>query len=255
MAEDEVDRRRLEDDPAHVHEERVLLRHAVEAPGVVLLRRVEVELLLHPLSAPHAGVEVGHHAERTRRGDFESAPERRPRHHLRLGSVRVEDVVHPVVAHALVSVERTPVGKEAALVETKRVLARVVIQPVGEPSRTEALLNLPARHVGVHVDVAFGTAHRRRHTIDEHDAPRRRDLRLDSLDLRRGEVVFHPSMRHHGEHTVVALVRRQHRTHLVPRLVCLARLDHRVRPKCPFQRIQHLVFPHAMVEIHAHHAR
>ena len=63
MGMDQVQRGGLEELPAEIQKEAVLLRHAVEAPGVVAAVLRQAEAGRHPVPAPYAGVEVGHHAE------------------------------------------------------------------------------------------------------------------------------------------------------------------------------------------------
>ena len=71
---DQVQRGGLDELPAEIQKEAVLLRHAVEAPGVVAAVLRQAEAGRHPVPAPYAGVEVRHHAEGTGRGLGEGGP-------------------------------------------------------------------------------------------------------------------------------------------------------------------------------------
>ena len=144
---------------AHVaiaQQQAVLLRHAVKAPGEVGRVAVEAADLLHPLTAPDAGVEVGRQPERLSGHGAQSRPEARAGDQLRRGGVvGVQIEVDFVVQIALVPVGDAPLHEEAALVFAQDVLVLVVLLVVGH-ALPVAQLNLPAGQIGVHQHVAPG---------------------------------------------------------------------------------------------------
>ena len=145
VAEDEVDRRHLDPRPAEPEEQAVLLRHAVEAPGVVRGLAGQVADLLHPLPAPGTGVEEGHHAEGPLHRGREAVPEVVAGDHLRsLRVVRVEQPVDPVEERALQAVGRPPVHEEAPLVELPRPLLLVVGPEARRPRPAAAAAGSPS---------------------------------------------------------------------------------------------------------------
>ncbi len=164
LREHQVQRRDLQERAVGVLEQqRVLLGDAVEAPGVVRRPVGQVEPLLHPLPAPHAGVEERHHAQRRVRGVLQGRAEGVAGDHARLvpgrrrgpGGAGVEHEVEPVEQGALVAVGHAPFDEEAALVLAQAVLVGVRAAPVRRPGPL-ARLDLPARHVGQHERVGRG---------------------------------------------------------------------------------------------------
>src|SRR5208337_4135183 len=88
LVEHQVNGRELEPEAAKSQKQTVLLRHAIEAPAVVLRGAVQAAMLLHPLTAPRRGIEKRHHAKRPPDRLSQAAPDRLP-----LGELRLEPVV------------------------------------------------------------------------------------------------------------------------------------------------------------------
>ena len=167
--EHQILRRHLHDGVPALEQQAVLLRHAVKAPGVVLLGGVQAADLLHPLPAPDAGVEVRRHAEGALRHERQRRAEvLAPHHHGLVALVRLQEVVDLGHHGALVSVADAPVDEVAALDLAQRLLALVVRAVVADLARAVAQLDLPAGQVRVDEHVALGDE-RGTHAVQERD--------------------------------------------------------------------------------------
>ena len=240
---------------AEAEEQAVLLRHAVEAPGVVRRLPRQAADLLHPLPAPGAGVEEGHHPEGPPRRGGQPAAEvvaldqlRRP------GLVRVEEVVDPVEERSLQAVGRPPVHEEAPLVELARPLLLVVGPQARDLVPPLPLLDLPAREVGVDEDVRLReeSGPRPHH---EHQAGGRL-VDAAALDRRAGRVdeVGDRQAVHAPEDGVVAEEGGAQALDLGRVLVRLPRVDHEGGAEAVREHPAHLVHVDAGVALDGQHA-
>ena len=240
---------------AEAEQQAVLLRHAVEAPGVVRRLLRQVADLLHPLPAPGAGVEERHDAEGPPRRGGQPAAEvvaldqlRRP------GLVRVEQVVDPLEQRSLQAVGRPPVHEEAALVELARPLLLVVGPEARDLVPPLPLLDLPAREVGVDEDVRLRQEDGSR-PHHEHQA-RGRLVDAAALDGRAGRVdeVGDRQAVHAPEDGVVAEEGRAQALDLGRVLVRLPGVDHEGGAEAVREHPAHLVHVDAGIALDGEHA-
>ena len=132
--------------------EAILFGHAVEAPAVVLLFARQVTHFLHPLPAPRSWVKEGHDAERLVSRAFQSLPHLGVGNHLGLvATVRVNPELDASALHQLVliMVNYVPVVEVTSFILYRRTVLVVVDAERLHFVTAEALLNLPAGHVGV----------------------------------------------------------------------------------------------------------
>ena len=117
VSENEIDGGDLDDVFIKFEQQAVFLRHTVETPGVIRGRRFQPEALLHPLSAPGAGIKKGHQAERTSCRFPESLHHRRSLDHFGLPrNIGVQQEVPPVKKRLLEPVAHSPVNEESLFV-------------------------------------------------------------------------------------------------------------------------------------------
>ena len=152
VSQHDVLRRQFEELAVGLQVEAVLLGHAVEAPAVVHLLARQVAHLLHPLSAPGSGVEEGNDAEGLPSRAFQALPHLRVGNHLRLvATVRVNPELDASALHqlVLVAVDDVPVVEVTSFILHRGTVLVVVDAERLHLVSAEALLNLPAGHVGV----------------------------------------------------------------------------------------------------------
>ncbi len=112
-------------------------------------------MLFHPLAAPDAGIEERGDAERTGGGLLEGGAQRFAADQRRRLFLRgIDQIVGAFEQRRFVAIEDSPFDKKGALIATEDVLVLVVRPPVPEAVMAHALLNFPARHIGIDQHIA-----------------------------------------------------------------------------------------------------
>ena len=142
--------RQFKDACAEAEREAVLFRNAVEAPGVIGRAVGQIKVLAHPLTAPGAGIEEGHQAERALRDRGESRAERvSAQHRGGVGTIAVDPKVYVLVEFVPLVIGCSPVEKEGALVQLTGRCGGVGEAQAGSLFAPLPLLNLPAGHIDI----------------------------------------------------------------------------------------------------------
>src|SRR5580693_8669237 len=84
MAEDQVYRGNFDSLAAEAEQQTILLRHAIETPGVICRAIRQITHLTHPLAAPRSRIKKWLNPKRAFRRLDQSAPEQIAGDHLRL---------------------------------------------------------------------------------------------------------------------------------------------------------------------------
>ena len=152
VSQHDILRRQLEELTVGLQVEAVLLGHAVEAPAVVHLFARQVADFLHPLASPRSRVEERNDAEGFPSRAFQALPHLRVGNHFRLvATVRVNPELDASALHqlVLVAVDDVPVVEVTSFILHRGTVLVVVDAERLHFVSAEALLNLPASHVGV----------------------------------------------------------------------------------------------------------
>ena len=127
VPEDQVHGRHLQDRSVEVKAYTVLFRHAVEAPSVIGLVRIQSAHLLHPLPAPHSGVKIGNDPEWLRGLlDKSLLKQISADHDEVIVPVRVYKIRHPIHAFRFYFVSDPPFQKIALLEFLQNIFLRIV---------------------------------------------------------------------------------------------------------------------------------
>ena len=204
---DEVLCRHLEQLAIDLQQQAVLLGHTVEAPSEIDPFAVEVADLLHPLSAPRRGIEERYDTERAAYRAVDALHEGFGGDHQRApGTVRVDPVIDAVVEALLVVVQYGPVVEVAALVLPCGAFGRVVHAQSVDGMGAEALLDLPAGHVGVERQVGIRCDVAGAAAVDDRAAFAAEDPRADLFETFGVEEVGQAERREVAEQFVVGHV-------------------------------------------------
>ena len=161
VCQDQVHGRQFENPVAKVQKQGVLLRDAVETPGIIGLAFVEAADFFHPLSAPDAGIKIGNSAERAPGEPPQGIANGRARHHFRLaGAVGVNKIIDLVEPAHFVLVGDPPFDEISPLEFAKYIFVEVGAVVIGHAPAV-AELDLPAGHVQIEAEVrtADGIVH------------------------------------------------------------------------------------------------
>ena len=135
-----------------LQQEAVFFRDAVEAPGIINGLRVQVEMILHPLSSPRSRVKKRNDAERTRDCLTQPLCHGATGDHLWvIPVVRVENIIPFFHERLLQTIANPPVYKIALLVEKHPIFNSAVVHAdVVDKMFSHSTLDFPSRHVGIH---------------------------------------------------------------------------------------------------------
>ena len=133
--------------------DRVLFRHAVKAPGEILLFRSGSQRVLHPFSAPDAGVKIGLQTEGSAGDRFQSRAKCVAADHFKI--VIVVGVYHEVSALKillLVPVRQSPLDEISDFVFCQNRIISIRAVPVADSSAVPEL-DLPSGKIAKDMDI------------------------------------------------------------------------------------------------------
>src|ERR1700693_1511856 len=121
LREDQIDRRNLDTHVAKLEKETVFLRHAIEAPGEIRLRAIEIADFLHPLPAPGSGIKKWRNAKGAAYAVRKRSTKALACHELRLiRDAGIEQEVPAQHRALLDGIAHAPVDEEGSLVLERR---------------------------------------------------------------------------------------------------------------------------------------
>ena len=162
--------RSLHRDISKLHVDTVFLRYSIKAPGQIFLLLTNSEILLHPVTAPDAGIKIRLQTERFLHKLPESIPESLACHQLRMILFfRLQHIIKGIVSLFFIAVCQSPFNEKSDLIfrQNRRIPIRQI--PVSHAC-TVAKLNLPSRDIAVDIQVALSNqasshTYKNRHAI------------------------------------------------------------------------------------------
>src|SRR6266478_1208720 len=157
MAEDEIECGHFRADAAEVEKQTILFRDAIEAPREVRRVAVEAANIAHPLATPRSGIKEWHDAEGARHSVTQRSAKKISGDQSGIGRIGcIEQIVEAIEILTLDTIGNTPIQKIRTLVFRRGGGLMVLRSKIADLARTLALLNLPARKVGVNQDLWLG---------------------------------------------------------------------------------------------------